>query len=115
MKENKDYLLLPDPEDDQAYAVRILTGEYIGVIFKFNQVQILEDHSKEEATVNFTYDIIKQPMEFVHDNDKLNFEQCISKVLHDIMYNASQIDAVEYKDENGEPVRNYHPPKPNTK
>tara|TARA_Y100001938_G_C8100778_1_gene441558 strand:+ start:6564 stop:6893 length:330 start_codon:yes stop_codon:yes gene_type:complete len=47
------------PKDSKWGALRILDGKYEGVIFKFGIVSLSDDEN--HCSVNFTYDILKNP------------------------------------------------------
>lgn len=80
LREPLDYLILPDPNDEQQYLVRIEDGPYCGVIFKYDKIQIHEE--KDHARISFTYTIIR-------DNDiilnRTDFHDHLSDILDSII------------------------------
>ena len=58
MKENTDYEIIPDMNDDKSWNVRILTGAFTETVIKYGVVKF----NDEDMTFNF--DIISSP-----DND----------------------------------------------
>jgi hypothetical protein len=97
LKEKKDYLLIPDREDEQAFAIRIINDAYFGVVYRYETLKIEEKN--DEAFATFDYTILEQPEDSIID--KVAFEQFISSVLHDIITNAVISDQVKRKENNG--------------
>jgi len=58
MKENTDYEIIPDMNDDKSWNVRILTGAFTETVIKYGVVKF----NDEDMTFNF--DIVSSP-----DND----------------------------------------------
>ena len=58
MKENTDYEIIPDVNDDKSWNVRILTGAFTETVIKYGVVKF----NDEDMTFNF--DIVSSP-----DND----------------------------------------------
>lgn len=77
---HKDYTLLPDREDENHFAVSITSGPYEGVIFRFNEIKIIEQ--KDSATFAFSYSIGANVDVIV---DKQDFEQHASAILDSLI------------------------------
>ena len=56
--ELKDYELIPAEGDDQAWAVRILTGNYIETVLQF---QAISFNRVEEGVMSFNFDVVSSP------------------------------------------------------
>lgn len=97
LKETIDYALIPDKKDDQAFAIRILNPTYLGIVYRYETLKIEERGNEAYAT--FDYTILAEPEGII--TDKKHFEQFISSVLHDIIYNASATDQVKRKELDG--------------
>ena len=55
LKELKDYELVPAPEDDQAWAVRVLSGDYVETVLRFGTIKA------NKGVLNFDFAIISSP------------------------------------------------------
>ena len=58
MKENTDYEIIPDMNDDKSWNVRILTGAFTETVIKYGVVKF------NDEDMAFNFDIISSP-----DND----------------------------------------------
>ena len=58
MKENTDYEIIPDVNDDKSWNVRILTGAFTETVIKYGVVKF------NDEDMRFNFDIISSP-----DND----------------------------------------------
>jgi len=56
--ELKDYELIPADGDDQAWAVRILTGNYVETVLQF---QAISFNRVEEGVMSFNFDVVSSP------------------------------------------------------
>ena len=56
--ELKDYELIPAEGDDQAWAVRILTGDYTETVLQFRAISF---NRVEEGVMSFNFDVISSP------------------------------------------------------
>ena len=56
--ELKDYELIPAEGDDQAWAVRILTGNYVETVLQF---QAISFNRVEEGVMSFNFDVVSSP------------------------------------------------------
>ena len=58
MIELEDYELIPSPEDEQAWNVRILTGDYIETVLRFGTISINESGP---GIMNFNFFVVSSP------------------------------------------------------
>lgn len=58
IKENVDFVIIPAKNPDESYSVQILTGDYLGVRYRYGKVEVEEDTEKGEAYLNFSFDIV---------------------------------------------------------
>lgn len=105
MREGKDFVLLPDPVDDQAYAVGIMDGPYAGIRYKYDTISISEQPD-DTAQINFRHTIIENP-----DGERLDekFDEHIGQILHAILCDAIDNNTIEYKEQNGHRSGNSDP------
>ena len=57
--ENKDYEIIPDKSDEQAWNVRVLSGLYTETVLKYGVVKF--NGKGEEKYMSFNFDIIYTP------------------------------------------------------
>ena len=93
MIELKDYELIPDPSDEQAWNVRILTGPYVETVVQFGAISI---NGPEEA-INFNFEIIESPDDSLSPDDE-QFQTFCGLVLHDVIEMAISKDELIMKD-----------------
>jgi len=53
--ELKDYELVPAPEDEQAWAVRVLSGDYVETVLRFGTIKA------NKGVLNFDFAVISSP------------------------------------------------------
>lgn len=97
MKEHKDYeMTLPeDAKNDQAWHIRILTGDFVETVIVFGNIAI--DGEKEALTFNF--DIVQTPdPDLTIDN--VDLQLTAGDILEDVLDNAIQDDALVMKERN---------------
>jgi len=99
LKENKDYIILPDPNDEKHIIIEIRSGSYIGVQFRFGAVKFKEfisDKDDEEyCSVTFERTILTNK-DLILDVD--DFNRFAGRILDStIRLN----DAIEYVDDDG--------------
>ena len=56
--ELKDYELIPADGDDQAWAVRILTGDYVETVLQF---QAISFNRVAEGVMSFNFNVVSSP------------------------------------------------------
>lgn len=84
MKENEDYVLVPAfVDNEQAWDVRILTGEFVETVIRFGNVEV--DGIKGQ--INFNFKIISTPDDNLTLNDAV-FQRTAGYILQDILENG---------------------------
>jgi len=58
LKENIDYQLVPAPDHDQDWAVRVLTGDYVETVLKYGAIGFNEE---EEGLMTFNFEVVESP------------------------------------------------------
>lgn len=56
--ELKDYELIPAEEDEQAWAVRVLSGDYVETVLRFGTISM---NRVEEGVLTFDFTVISSP------------------------------------------------------
>lgn len=56
--ELKDYELIPAEDDEQAWAVRILTGDYVETVLRYGAIGF---NQEEEGVMTFNFGVISSP------------------------------------------------------
>lgn len=65
--ELKDYELVPAADDDQAWAVRILTGNYVETVLRYGTISVQEEN--DEAILSFDFQVVQSPDPDLTAND----------------------------------------------
>lgn len=58
MLELKDYELVPSDEDEQAWNVRVLTGDFIETVLRFGSISINEN---AKGVMTFNFHVVSSP------------------------------------------------------
>jgi hypothetical protein len=82
MIEEIDYKYLFPENDPEHIHIELLTGPYVGVVFKFDKVKFEEEN--EEMYLQFSYDVIQYGM-FTNLESDLQFKNYIGGLLVEIM------------------------------
>lgn len=80
MLENKDYEIIPSHEDEQAWNVRILTGNYTETVIKYGTVAF----NKIKGHMSYDFFIVSTPDEKLTTNDSC-FQDYAGAILENIM------------------------------
>ena len=59
LRENIDYQIIPDHQDDQAWNVRLLSGPYTETVLKYGVVKF--NGKGKEKYMSFNFDIVYSP------------------------------------------------------
>ena len=110
LTENRDYIILPDPNDQSGLLVRIQHPRYEGVVYRYLTVQLVEDAENETLDVNYKYEVVDGPKDIILSTS--DFEEFVTAILHDVLYN--QPAAHEMTDQNGNRITDIDTPKPST-
>jgi hypothetical protein len=84
-----DYIFVDDPTNDKVYAIRLVSGPYVGTIYKYANIKISEDEKREMCTLSYAYCIMSTSSSY--DKETLHadveFKNYIGDVLSDILEN----------------------------
>lgn len=108
-KEGVDFNLLPAPGDDQAYAIRVLSGPFEGVLYQYFAVNVAEQDG--EGVLNYSFDVVEGT---IPDTAQDDFNQLTADVLHAIIndFLDNNPESIEYKEEDGQEPRDDNPSSP---
>ena len=84
MKENTDYEIIPDTNDDKSWNVRILTGAFTETVIKYGVVKF----NDEDMTFNF--DIISSPDNNLTTDD-VDLQKYAGSMLEKIIENKEAL------------------------
>lgn len=100
MKENVDYQFVPSSENDQAWQVRLLTGEFSGCIIQYNTIRV--NPSTEE--LRFDFSLVWSPFEEPIDvNTNIELQEHAGVVLSYIIEDALEEGTAVIGDGNEQP------------
>ena len=97
--ELKDYELIPHDEDEQAWAVRLLTGSYVETVIKFGAISF---NRVEEGVMTFSFSIVSSPDPELTTED-VDFQDYVGDVLQAVIRDGMETGSVmtrESKDDN---------------
>jgi hypothetical protein len=92
MKERVDYVLVEKPSSE-FYSIKLLTGNWTGVIYTYGTVSIKEDKANDAAVLQFQFKIDECPEEI--DSDSLMTNKSFKNYIGDIL--SSILEQNEYK------------------
>lgn len=87
LSEGIDYELIPSPENEQSWWIRVLSGPYVETVIQFGAISI---NGPEEA-INYNFEIIETPDDSLTPDDE-DFQQFTGLVLHDVIEMAIMRD-----------------------
>jgi len=93
LSEGVDYELIPSPENDQSWWIRVLTGPYVETVIQFGAITI---NGPDEA-IHYNFEIIETPDDTLNTDDE-NFQQYTGLVLHDVIEMAILKDELLMED-----------------
>jgi len=100
MKENVDYQFVPAPGNDQAWQVRLLTGDFSGCIIQYDTIKV--NPSTEELRFNFS--LVWSPFEEpINTNTNIELQRHVGIVLSHIIENALEEGTAVIGDNNEQP------------
>ena len=91
MKQNVDYELIPHNED--AWHVRILTGDFTETVFQFGSITVDEDD--DGGLMRYNFDIISTPDPTIaSDNidENIPLQETVANILMDIVDDITTLD-----------------------
>jgi hypothetical protein len=81
VKENVDYELIPaDVDNEQAWDIRILTGEFNETVIRFGNIAV--DGTKDALTYNFF--VVQAPSEYIVESNE-DLQSTAGEILIDII------------------------------
>lgn len=86
MTENEDFELIPAkdvPDNEQAWDVRILTGEFNETIIRYGNVQL--DGKNDELKFNFM--VVLAPSDYITE-DNVELQETVGRILESILLRA---------------------------
>ena len=90
MKENIDYELIPvDVDNEQAWDIRILTGEFNETVIRFGNIAV--DGTKDTLTYNFF--VVQAPSEYIVESNE-DLQSTAGEILIDIIERGIEHDSV---------------------
>ncbi len=93
MTENEDYEFVPHNEDDQAWAIRFLKGDFVETVVAFGAIGF----NKVKDHLSFSFDVLSSPDSELTADDE-NLQQECSKLLECIIMKGIEEGTVELKD-----------------
>ena len=94
MKENKDYQLVPvDIENEQAWDIRIISGEFNETVIRYGNVSV---DGKDEK-LHFNFSVILAPSEYITESNQ-DLQLVAADILLDVIENAIQNETVIFDD-----------------
>ena len=111
--ENRDYMFIEHPENNQHYAIKLLSGPYEGVTYCYTKFKgITEDDVRLSAVVSFEYQIIDD-LNLIADTQ--HFISWIGDVLTSHVTNINQSEnPQEQMTFDNEETRNNNSTEPNS-
>lgn len=89
LEENVDYELIPaDTENESAWDIRILTGDYVETVIRFGNIRLEEDEC-----IHYNFDIIYSPDLAVTIADE-GIQSFAGKILNSVLETAIQEDSL---------------------
>jgi hypothetical protein len=87
--EISDYIFVDDPTNDKVYAIKIVSGRYSGVVYKYANIKISEDAEKQVCTLSYAYRIMSVSQKYDKEtlDADVDFKNHIGDILSDILEN----------------------------
>lgn len=95
-EENVTYELVPSPEHEQAWNVRILEGLYNETIIQYGAISFNE-HDGEDETLSFNFEIVESPDRDLSETDE-DLQEFAGKLLEHIIVQAIEAQEIEMKE-----------------
>jgi len=95
-EENVTYELVPSPEDEQAWNVRILDGLYNETVVKYGAISFNEhDGTDEQLSFNFT--VVESPDNDLSESDE-DLQEFAGRLLEHIIVKAIEAGEIEMQE-----------------
>lgn len=81
-----DFILHHDEPRGNSIPIKIMTGDYKGIVYHYNDINFLDDENDDTSILQFGYDII-DPLEFGVDDITKDprFKQTIGDILRSLI------------------------------
>ena len=96
--ELKDYELIPAEEDEQAWAVRVLSGDYVESVLRFGTISM---NRVEEGVLTFDFTVISSPDPNLSTEDK-NLQEYAGDLLQAIIRDGIESGSIITKGDEDE-------------
>lgn len=91
LKENVDYELVPSDEDE-AWSVRILTGDYTETVIQFGAIRLNGEDFEDDATqMTFNFQVISTPDDSVTE-ENVGLQSFAGDILLSVLESAIKND-----------------------
>lgn len=82
--ENVDYVFKNAKDDSGLMNIKLVSGEYVGVEYRYGKVSVEEDKESDKAYLLFEFDVI-DPAENDLLEENMDFKNHIGVILQNIM------------------------------
>lgn len=96
--ELKDYELIPAEEDEQAWAVRVLSGDYVESVLRFGTISM---NRVEEGVLTFDFTVISSPDPNLSTEDE-NLQEYAGDLLQAIIRDGIESGSIITKGDEDE-------------
>lgn len=94
LKENEDYELITHDELPDAWAIRILKGDFVESVIVIGAVALNEI----KGHISFNFEIIETPDEDLVHKDNEDLQQYVSQVIEAVIETGLEEGFIEYKE-----------------
>lgn len=84
IREEVDYTFIQSEDDNSLANVKLISGEYDGIIYSYGKVSIEEDEENDRAYLSFAFNVVDSNG-FDNLEENLEFKNYIGEVLTTIM------------------------------
>ena len=92
LKENEDFELIP--QDDDGWAVRILSGPFIETVVQYDTVKI----DGTEGCLRYNFNILSTPTPDLQKEDQ-EFQQHIANILYALLLQGTEDGSINFNQE----------------
>ena len=100
--QNKLYELVADPYDldSEYWCVKIMEGDYAGLIYRYNKLNFNANDKTDHIAVNFEYDLVFVPEEIrkkeFPNHIRKEFETLLGNIMHEVLEEAMKNGDYDY-------------------
>jgi len=98
MEEHKDYMILPDPDDDKGCIIEVREGIYAGVQFRYGRMLVTEFEDDDYAKISIEHTVVTGKELILQEED---FNSLVGQILDSILFNPQN---VKYTDDAGNTI-----------